>query len=331
MNQRNSDELTHAETKPGDALDDVSGRFWSKVDRREPDDCWEWTAAVHGSGYGAFSFDGRWRGGIAHRVAFYLSTGDDRVMPPAAATVTNTCGNRLCCNPDHLRLAPAKRGRPSTDWSKVEHMFGVEFDDVIADAVGRDRSTVTHERNRRGISPRKWLVLPETVEGFGIDRDEVVAERGGMSPELVKERRKQLGIKRPRGLAAQRSRMARVEADPASATAEDVQVLVDKIEELRRSIDSTRKARNSVRLAGEVQALRCLAWVLMCEEDVDDAPERVQEAHAHVASRMAEQCEAYWERAAERGGHGRGWVEQNVKFDPARAEFIEYVLKRGVA
>lgn len=223
------------------------------------------------------------------------------------------------------------RGRPALNWALVHDELGITDDGEIAERLGCTRETVRGYRHRHGIKKRAFSILPEQVEGFGIDRDEVVAARCGLPPEVITERRKQLGIKRPRGLAAQRSRMARVEADPASATAEDVQALVDKIEELRRSIDSTRKARNSVRLAGEVQALRCLAWVLMCEEDVDDAPERVQEAHAHVASRMAEQCEAYWERAAERGGHGRGWVEQNVKFDPARAEFIEYVLKRGVA
>lgn len=36
-------------------------RFWSKVDKRGPDECWPWKAAVRkkSQGYGAFWFQGR--------------------------------------------------------------------------------------------------------------------------------------------------------------------------------------------------------------------------------------------------------------------------------
>ena len=30
----------------------VEERFWSKVDKREPDDCWEWQASLDTRGYG---------------------------------------------------------------------------------------------------------------------------------------------------------------------------------------------------------------------------------------------------------------------------------------
>gem|GEM_PF-6576504 len=35
---------------------DVSDRFWSKVDIRGPNDCWEWQAKRHPRGYGVFWF-----------------------------------------------------------------------------------------------------------------------------------------------------------------------------------------------------------------------------------------------------------------------------------
>lgn len=48
-------------------------RFWSKVDRRGPDECWPWTAASNEKGYGRFWLNGRTV--PAHRVAYELEVG----------------------------------------------------------------------------------------------------------------------------------------------------------------------------------------------------------------------------------------------------------------
>ena len=37
-------------------------RFWAKVDKRGPDDCWEWTGRRYEHGYGNF-----WAGGRGQR------------------------------------------------------------------------------------------------------------------------------------------------------------------------------------------------------------------------------------------------------------------------
>ena len=68
-------------------------RFWEKVDASG--DCWEWTAAATGAGYGAIWVDGRME--LAHRKAFELLVG-----PIPAETLDHLCLNRLCVNPDHL-------------------------------------------------------------------------------------------------------------------------------------------------------------------------------------------------------------------------------------
>lgn len=70
-------------------------RFWSKVDRQEPEDCWLWQAAINGQGYGVFKLDGKSQS--AHRVAFMLENGAF-----AEANTCHTCDNKLCCNPTHL-------------------------------------------------------------------------------------------------------------------------------------------------------------------------------------------------------------------------------------
>ena len=72
-------------------------RFWSKVDKRGPDDCWEWTAYKAKNGYGTITYDGKKR--LAHRVSVYLATGE---CPPADKCVCHTCNNPSCVNPAHL-------------------------------------------------------------------------------------------------------------------------------------------------------------------------------------------------------------------------------------
>ena len=73
--------------------------FWRKVDKRGPDDCWEWTAHRHCKGYGSFGLlpSGIFR---AHRIAYYLATGEQ----PGSLMICHTCDNPGCCNPVHLFL-----------------------------------------------------------------------------------------------------------------------------------------------------------------------------------------------------------------------------------
>lgn len=76
----------------------IEDRFWSKVDRRGPDECWIWTAAKMGKGYGKVYYQGRLTG--AHRVSYELANepiGD-------GLFVCHRCDNPPCCNPAHLFL-----------------------------------------------------------------------------------------------------------------------------------------------------------------------------------------------------------------------------------
>ena len=75
-------------------------RFWSKVDRREPGECWPWTGWRNHKrgGYGAFSIWPISSAIPAHRYAYERAHG----AIPAGLVVRHSCDNPPCVNPAHL-------------------------------------------------------------------------------------------------------------------------------------------------------------------------------------------------------------------------------------
>lgn len=77
----------------------VSERFWAKVAKAGPDECWLWKATLGNHGYGVLSV----RHGeteTSHRLAWSFTNGPI----PDGAFVLHKCDVRACCNPRHLAL-----------------------------------------------------------------------------------------------------------------------------------------------------------------------------------------------------------------------------------
>ena len=78
----------------------VIARFWSYVDIRSEDECWEWKRGRHRFGYGVFYPQPRPnRGRLTHQFAYEVTKGSR-----GALFVLHKCDNPPCCNPAHLRL-----------------------------------------------------------------------------------------------------------------------------------------------------------------------------------------------------------------------------------
>lgn len=79
----------------------VEERFWEKVERRKPDECWPWLGSTAG-GYGRlFSMeDGQRKVVAASRLSYEIANG----LIPKGMEVLHECDNPPCVNPKHLHL-----------------------------------------------------------------------------------------------------------------------------------------------------------------------------------------------------------------------------------
>lgn len=110
----------------------VEQKFWQKVDKYGPTmpgmetPCWVWTACAPevsaGFRYGQLRVDGKTC--YAHRVGYWLQTGDD----PGSFDVDHRCHNTLCVRGTHLRIATRSQNN--------QNLCGARRDNLSSGVLG---------------------------------------------------------------------------------------------------------------------------------------------------------------------------------------------------
>lgn len=146
----------------------LAQRFWAKVNRRGPEECWEWTASRYRFGYGVIYANGKM--GRSNRVAWELTNGPI----PDGMEVCHRCDNPPCCNPTHLFLgthqdnvrdcfgkgrmprAGERNGRSKLTWESVGQMRQRLAAGGITKSELARQFGVTHEQVANVVSGRQW-------------------------------------------------------------------------------------------------------------------------------------------------------------------------------
>jgi hypothetical protein len=143
-------------------LKPLSERFWPKVKKSGPDDCWIWIGAKMSRGYGVISkghhVEGR---ALAHRISYEMQNGP---IPDAALFVCHRCDTPDCVNPHHLFLgtnadnvrdcyAKGRRTAPRSPKLSEQNIVAIRASGVscltLADQFSVHHSTITSIRRRK--------------------------------------------------------------------------------------------------------------------------------------------------------------------------------------
>lgn len=144
-------------TKLDAVTEDTLSRFWPKVDRRGPDDCWEWIAARQPNGYGKLSINGKeWE--YAHRIAFHLLCDEEL----DGRIVMHDCDNKACVNPAHLSA-----GSHSENTSDAVERQGMNQ----GERNGQTKLTEDKVREMRRLYAKTDVTTYDLADRYGVSQD----------------------------------------------------------------------------------------------------------------------------------------------------------------
>lgn len=139
-------------------------RFWLKVDKRGPDDCWPWKGAQQKDGHGMMTF--KKRGLTAVRASWIIHFGEI----PEDRHIDHRCQNPNCVNPAHLRPVTqrvnlARKRLQAKRRAEVELLDSLVPPDettappLTVELTGRARWIVSNQAKLRDVSPEEFITF----------------------------------------------------------------------------------------------------------------------------------------------------------------------------
>ena len=125
-------------------------------------DCIDWTGCRNNSGYGTRSWQGV--STTAHRVAWMQAHGEI----PDGLVVMHTCANRLCVNPEHLKLGTQHQNRMEQVTRSANPKQKLSFEDAafIRWCFAQAPSTF-----KQGRSANPWA--QRVMQEFGLSKGQL--------------------------------------------------------------------------------------------------------------------------------------------------------------
>lgn len=149
----------------------TTARFWSKVAVTVATrDCWLWQGAKTGNGYGNFSVPEMSAKMAAHRVAYWLASGE---YPPDGLVVRHKCDTPLCVNPHHLEIGTVS--------------------DNVRDMIERGRQPVRDQRGEKNGAAKLTAADVERIReliAMG-QKNTKIASRFGVTHSMISRIRRQ--------------------------------------------------------------------------------------------------------------------------------------------
>lgn len=152
-------------------------RFWSKVDKKSPDECWPWKGTGSSNGYGHFSY--KHKPLAATRVMWRLHHGQD----PYPLFMCHHCDNPTCVNPSHLFLGTQKDNIADRDAKgrvcRGENQFASKLTErtvfLIRSIYGERRQPYAEQRDRLRKGAYAPITQKELAKLFSIGRSTLMS------------------------------------------------------------------------------------------------------------------------------------------------------------